>query len=60
MNRTVMCMLRGLLLGAAIGSAFGIAASRVKNSRLTCFKKKACKALHSMGALVDAVGYLMK
>ena len=60
MNRTIMCMLRGLFIGAAVGSALGVAAGRVKSGRLNCFKKKACKALHSMGALVDAVGYLMK
>lgn len=60
MNRTLMCMLRGLMIGALLGAAAGTAVGRATSGKIACFKKKACKALRSMGSLVDAVGYLMK
>lgn len=55
-----MCIVRGTLIGAAAGTAIGIAAGRAKSGKWNCFKKKACKALQSMGSVVDAIGYLMK
>lgn len=60
MTRVTMCIVRGMLLGAAAGTAIGIVAGRSKAGKWCCFKKKAGKALHSMGSVVDAVSYLMK
>ena len=65
MSSAAMKAVKGMAIGAAVGVAAGVVGSKLMNSKSMSkgkrmIKKKATKALDTMGNMIDTASYLFK
>lgn len=59
MNANVTSIVRGAALGVAVG-AVAVAMSKAKGTKAKSIRKKAGKAMKSLGNVIDDVAYMIR